>query len=84
MSDPALDRLENELRESRFRVWDVETFLANRHRAKIEALTATHDKWKQRRQVAQEIVTGAFAFIGYVAVITAAGLWLLTGEFIPQ
>ena len=81
MSDPALEQLEAELHESRFGAWDVETFLANRHQAKIDALTAPGDKWKQRRQVAKEMVTAILALVGYATIITLVGLWLVTGEF---
>jgi hypothetical protein len=81
VSDPALERLEDELRESRFKPWDVETFLANRHQAKIDALTAPGNKWRQRRQVAQELATGTLAFIGYITVMTIAGVWLVSGAF---
>lgn len=79
MSDPAIEEIEAQLRESRFKPWDVETFLANRHQAKIEALTG--DKWAKRRQVAREIGIGTLAFIGYLTVVTLAGGWLLTGQF---
>jgi hypothetical protein len=80
VSDPVIERLEAELRESQFAVWDVETLIADRHRAKIEALTAD-DKWARRRQVAQELATVALALIGYLTVVAVSGAWLLTGEF---
>jgi len=81
VSDPAIEQIEAELRESRFKPWDVETFLANRHQAKIDALTAPQDKRTRRLQVAREIVTGMLTFVGYVTVLAVLGAWLLTGEF---
>jgi hypothetical protein len=78
--DPAIEQLEAELRESRFKPWDVEIFLANRHQAKIEALTAPDDKWLRRRAAAGEILTAVFALVGQVAVVVSAGVWLLTGR----
>lgn len=81
VSDPALEQIEDELRESRFKPWDVETFLANRHQAKIDALTAPQDKRTRRLQVAREIATGILTFVGFVTVMTVLGVWLLTGEF---
>lgn len=76
-TDPAIEEIEAQLRESQFKVWDVETFLANRHRAKIEALTTG----PKRRQIALEIATVLAAFVGYVTIITVAGAWVLTGQF---
>lgn len=81
MSDPALDQIEADLRESRFKPWDVETFLANRHQAKIDALTAPENKWGQRWQVANDLTAMLLTFVGYLTVMTIAGLWLVTGEF---
>ena len=80
--DEAIARLETELRESRTQAWDVETFLANRHQTKIEALTAP-DRPKLSRY--WEVVNGlsaALAFVvGYLTIVTIAGLWLLEGHF---
>jgi hypothetical protein len=80
-TDPVIEQLEAELHESRFKAWDVETFLANRHQAKIEALTDPESKWRQRWQVTKEVATAISAMVGYVTVATIAGLWLVTGEF---
>ena len=79
--DPDIEQLEAELRDSRFEPWDVETFLAKRHQAKIDALTATEDKWQQRGQVFREAMTGIAAFVGYVTIAASAGFWLLNGYF---
>lgn len=80
MSDPAIERLEAELRDSRFKPWDVETFLAKRHQAKIEALTAPEDKWQRRGQAFREACSALAALVGYVAIMASAGSWLLTGH----
>lgn len=69
------------MRESRFLPWDVETFLANRHQAKIDTLTASESQWARRWMVTKELATMILAYIGIVAVTTIAGLWLLLGEF---
>ena len=79
--DQAIERLEAELRESRFMPWDVETFLAKRHQAKNEALTAPGNKWARGWLITKEIATILFAYIGFVTVMTIACLWLLLGEF---
>ena len=79
--DPEIEAIEAELRESRFKAWDAETFLANRHRAKIEALTAPDNKWRQRWQVTKECAVIIAAFVGYITLATAGGMWAITGEF---
>lgn len=81
MDDPAIERIEAELRESRFKAWDVETFLANRHQAKIEALKSSQNPWRPRWQAAKEIGVAVLAFIGYLTVVSVAAGWLLTGNF---
>jgi hypothetical protein len=81
VSDPVIDQIEAELHESRFKAWDVETFLANRHQAKIEALTRPRNKWQLRRQIAREAIAAISSLVGYATLATIAGLWLLTGEF---
>ena len=81
MSDQTIERLEAELRESRFMPWDVETFLAKRHQTKIEALTATENKWARHWLVIKEIATFVLAYIGFATISTIAGAWLLLGEF---
>lgn len=84
MNDPVIQRLEAELRESQFKPWDVETLLADRHRAKIEALTKPGtSKWQRTWQATQELGMMLLAFIGLQAVILIVGLWGLTGEFFP-
>lgn len=81
MDDPAIERIEAELRESRFKAWDVETFLANRHQSKIDALKSSQSPWRPRWQVAKEIGVAVLAFIGYLTVVSVAAGWLLTGDF---
>ncbi|MXO67794.1 hypothetical protein GRI72_02965 [Altererythrobacter marinus] len=82
MSDPTIERIEAELRQSRFEPWDVELFLAKRHQAKIDALTRSDEAspWDRRWTVAKELSVLAFAFIGYLTVMAMAGVWLLTGQ----
>ena len=82
MSDPTIERIEAELRESQFKPWDVETFLAGRHQAKIEALTAPENNLTGRvARVAREMATAALALIGFVALVSVLGLWILTGQY---
>lgn len=84
MSDPAIEQLEAELRESQFKPWDVETLLADRHRAKIEALTKPdNSKWRRAWLATQELGMLLLAIIGFQAVMLTVGLWALTGEFLP-
>lgn len=80
-TDPAIEEIEAQLRESQFKTWDVETFLAKRHQAKIEALTAPTNNWRKWRQIAREAATAISSLIGYATIITLAGGWLLTGQF---
>ena len=75
--DPVIERLESEILESRFSKWDVETLLADRHQAKIEALTKPRNKWGARWQVAKEIGLLALAYIGFAATSAMLGVYLL-------
>ena|SRR5690606_2695384 len=79
-TDPAIEEIEAQLRESRLKAWDVETFLAKRHQAKIEALTAPTNNWRKWRQIGREAATAISSLVGYVTIATLAGGWLLTGE----
>lgn len=79
-SDPEIERLEAELHRSRFEKWDVETLLADRHRAKIEALERPKSKGAARLQVAKEIAEELFMYIGMVATVVMLNLWVLTGS----
>src|SRR5690606_22493680 len=61
-TDPAIEEIEAQLRESRLKAWDVETFLAKRHQAKIEALNAKIEtlneprgKWIAAKDIAMAI-----------------------------
>jgi hypothetical protein len=80
--DPQIQQLEDELRRSQFEKWDVETLLADRHRAKIEALTSP-DKRGAKVQVAREIAGAVFGAIGVAATSAAFGVWLLSGFPLP-
>lgn len=82
VSDPTIERIEAELRESRFTPWDVETFLANRHQAKIEALTAPQNPWLRRWVAAKDVAWNLAACVGTIAVIQGAGIWLVTGRLV--
>lgn len=75
--DPAIVQLEAEIHQSRVSRWEVETFLADRHRAKIEALSDITKKpvWP----VFVELANLVFALIGQVAVAALLGLWLIFG-----
>jgi RNA-binding protein YhbY len=82
LTDPIIEQIEADLHEARFSISEVERFLANRHQAKIDSLTATRkSSWRQIWGVAKEVATILSAFIGYITIVTVAGLWLLTGEW---
>lgn len=79
--DPIIEQIEADLRDARFRSWDVETFLANRHQAKIEALKTPENKWARRWQVAQEMFWAVMGFVGVTTTMIVLGLWLLSGVY---
>lgn len=58
-------------------------FLANRHQAKIEALTGGEVENPLARWwvVVREILNAFAWYIGIMAIVTVAGLWALVGEF---
>lgn len=78
-----IEELEADLHESQFKKWDVETFLADRHRSKVEALTAPGERWAVRRQVAKEVASAVFLFVGQITIVTLFGHWFLTGNVLP-
>lgn len=78
--DDALEELEREIRASQFEPWDVEEYLARRHRAKIDVLTAPESR-PRRLQVAKELFGALLMFIGYITVMTVITFWAMTGEF---
>lgn len=67
--DPAIVQLEDELHESRVSRWEVETFLVERHRAKIDALTQGESKCKARKQAVVEVCDGLCVLIGRATCI---------------
>lgn len=75
--DYEMEQLEAELEASRFGKWDVETLLADRHRAKIEALTRPQPRWQQHWQIAKEISQLLLTYIGSLTVLAAFGYWAL-------
>lgn len=76
-----IERLEDEIHRSRVEPWDVETFLAERHRKHFQTLTS--NKAASRIQVAKEISDLVFIFMGRIATILILSLWLLTGSILP-
>lgn len=80
MSDPTIERIEADLRESQFKPWDAETFLAGRHQAKIEALSEPESVPTRLWVVAKELGAMFFAYIGQITVAAIIAIWLLTGE----
>lgn len=82
--DDTLQRLEEEIRTSRTQAWDVEEFLARRHRAKIEALTAVErPTWTKRWAAFKELFWGGMGIVGVLATGSAFFFWLLTGSPLP-
>lgn len=83
-ADPSIEKLEADIQASRFQQWDVEAFLIRRHQAKIDALTEQNSKAAPIWQITKELGIHLLALIGFVAVTSSIGLWLLTGDFIPS
>jgi DNA topoisomerase VI subunit A len=81
--DPDIERLEAELRQSRFQKWEVETFLANRHRAKIEALTPAEGEQVSKVQILKELADVLLIFVGRTTLFVLFGVWLLKGFPLP-
>lgn len=80
--DETLARIENDLRESRTQAWDVEKFLASRHQAKIDALTAREGSGMGRLwEVVKGLGAAVTFLVGYLAIAVIAFAWLLYGEF---
>lgn len=77
VSDPEIERIEAELHRSRTEAWDVETFLANRHRAKIEALESPKSQPQAAWHIFREITDPLFVWIGWVAVLNGFVFWML-------
>lgn len=81
--DYEMEQLEAELEASRFGKWDVETLLADRHRAKIEALTNKESRWIPVFQAFKELGQFILMWVGAMAIAAMIGHWILTGQFLP-
>lgn len=79
--DPDIQRLEADLTRSQFEMWEVETFLADRHRAKIAALEHPRSKWGHRWRLLREVTDPAFLFVGWISALSFLTVWMLTGEY---
>lgn len=80
--DPEIERLEEDLARSRFEKWDVETLLADRHRAKIEALEKPKSRWAFRWQVFRECTDPLFLYFGWAGAYFMLVMWTLgSGPF---
>lgn len=77
MSDPEIERLEAELEQSRFAKWDVETLLADRHRAKIDALTRPESKRVRLWRVVADLASIVFVYVGQITLLALLGYWAL-------
>lgn len=75
-SDPEIESLEAELQRSRFEKWDVETFLVERHQAKIEALQKPTGKLKSAWLVFREFTDPVAMYVGWVTTYCAFLFWL--------
>lgn len=76
--DAELEALEAELIQSRSEPWTVETFLVERHRAKIDALERPQSRWSARLALGKELANGVFIFVGQVTLIVLAGVALFS------
>jgi len=81
-SDKAIEVLEADIRKSQFSAWDVETFLAKRHQAKIDALEKPRGNWGRRWLVTKELGVYFLAAVGFMALNIAFGVWLV-GGYVP-
>ena len=81
MSDPTIERIEADLRESQFKPWDAETFLAGRHQAKIEELNRRESTVGRLWAVTKDVGVTLLALVGGYTVFIIICLWLLYGEF---
>ena len=81
MSDPTIERIEADLRESQFKPWDAETFLAGRHQAKIEELNKREGTARRLWVVTKDVGATLLTLIGGYTVFIVIVLWLLYGEF---
>lgn len=82
MAKPTIEQLEDELRNSRTQAWEVETFLAKRHQAKIEALTEPErSRWSRRWEVAKEAFWELMGVFGVLMFHIILALWILQGRF---
>lgn len=80
--EDALERLEAEIRDSQFRPWDAEEFLAERHKKRIEAATPPEPfDW---RGLLEGTGMAILYFVGVIALITMAFSWLITGSPLPM
>ena len=75
--DPEIERLEADLRRSRFERWEVETLLADRHRARIEALTPRKGKRVPMWVIVRELTDPVFLYLGWAGSLAALSLWML-------
>ena len=78
--DPEIERLEADLRRSRLERWEVETLLADRHRAKIEALERPKNRLAYRWRVFREITDPFMIYVGWAFTYGLFVVWLLTGS----
>jgi hypothetical protein len=77
VSDPEIEQLEADLHRSRFEKWDVETFLADRHRAKADALTNPKSPRVGVWRLFRELTDPVFVYVGWVALLNLWALWML-------
>ena len=74
--DPEIERLEADLRRSRLEKWDVEKLLADRHRAKIEALEKPKVGLASAWRVFREITDPTMIYVGWACTYCLFVLWL--------
>ena len=65
------------MRRSRFERWEVETLLADRHRAKIAALTAPENKRVPVWPIVRELTDMVFLYVGKAGTAAALALWMM-------
>lgn len=81
MPPPTIEELEDELRTSRTQAWDVETFLAKRHQAKIDELSAPRSKWARGWTAAKDLAVTLVGIAGIYLIASSVLVWALFGEW---
>ena len=76
--DQTIERIEADLRESRFTKWDAETFLEDRHNAKIAELRRSESRARTYWLAFKEVGGMVLSYVGFATLAALAGYALLS------